>query len=165
LRRVDRAKEESAMAALVVKSSAFEHEQRIPAKYTCDGQDISPPLEWSAGPEGTKGYALIADDPDAPGGTWTHWVAWNIRGTGVGEGAAPDGKLKDGTCQGKNSWGRTGYGGPCPPSGTHRYYFRVFALDRALELPERTDAKALTKAIEGRVLARGQLMGRYSRGG
>lgn len=153
------------MPALVVKSSIFEQEGRIPPKYTCDGEDISPPISWSGAPAGTKSYALIADDPDAPGGTWTHWVAWNIRGDGLAAAIAKDKQLADGMCQGKNSWGKAGYGGPCPPSGTHRYFFKVYALDTTLELPDRTDAKSLTAAMKGHVLAQGELMGKYSRGG
>jgi hypothetical protein len=152
------------VAALVVRSPAFEHGARIPARYTCDGEDVSPPLEWSGAPEGTRSYALIVEDPDAPGGTWTHWVAWNVRATALAAATAKDPELQSGVRQGRNSWGRAGWGGPCPPSGTHRYVFRVHALDSALELPDRTDAQALRGAMRGRVLAEGELLGTYSRG-
>ena len=147
------------------KSSAFQHGQPIPATYTCDGRNVSPPLEWDAGPIGTASYALIMDDPDAPGGTWVHWVAWNIIATRLADEAsdqvtsAPVGTLRHGT----NSWDRIGYGGPCPPSGTHRYFFKVYGLDLELALEPDTTKAALLVAIEGHTLARGELMGTYTR--
>ena len=151
--------------SLRLRSSAFAQGQPIPAKYTCDGRNISPPLEWDAGPIGTASYALIMDDPDAPGGTWVHWVAWNITSTSLPEEAsdqvtsAPLGTLRHGT----NSWDRIGYGGPCPPSGTHRYFFRVYALNVELALGPETTKAAILVAIEGHTLARGELMGTYTR--
>ena len=105
------------------------------------------------------------DDPDAPVGTWVHWVLWNRGDPSLPEALPTDATLPDGTRQGRNSWGRSGYGGPCPPSGTHRYFFRVYALDTVLDLPDATDADALRRAMEGHVLAEGVLMGRYARGG
>jgi Raf kinase inhibitor-like YbhB/YbcL family protein len=150
-------------ATLRVTSTAFEHEGAIPARFTCDGEDASPPLSWSPGPDGTVSYALIVEDPDAPGGTWVHWVAWNLVEPRLREGVAPEDVLADGTRQGRNSWKRTGYGGPCPPSGTHRYWFRVLALDKTLELPASSDAAALKAATRGHVLARGELLGLYTR--
>lgn len=149
------------MSTLEVKCAAFEHEARIPAKYTCDGDDVSPPLSWSAGPDRTASYALIVDDPDAPGGTWVHWVAWSLPGTALEEALPAD--ADDGPRQGMNSWGRVGYGGPCPPSGTHRYFFKLYALDTTLDLPESTDKDALVDAMQGRVLAIGEIVGLYSR--
>lgn len=148
-----------------VSSSAFEEGGMIPSKYTCDGQDISPPLKWEGIPEGTKSMALIADDPDAPMGTWVHWVVWNIPPDvkELPESVSPDPQLPDGSRQGITDFGRPGYGGPCPPSGLHRYYFKICALDTILDLPNRAKKADLLKATEGHVLAKGQLMGRYSR--
>jgi Raf kinase inhibitor-like YbhB/YbcL family protein len=144
-----------------VTSTAFENEQPIPSKYTCDGDDISPPLAWTAGPEGTAAYALIMDDPDAPRGTWVHWVAWNIHARSLPE-SVPPGESAS-LSQGQNSWPKPGYGGPCPPSGTHRYYFKIYALDGNLDLGPETDKDALISAMQGHVLARAELMGTYAR--
>jgi Raf kinase inhibitor-like YbhB/YbcL family protein len=146
-----------------ITTSAFDRGAKIPAKYTCDGDDASPPLAWTAGPEGTACYALIMDDPDAPGGTWVHWVAWNIGATRLAEALPKKERLPDGTIQGKNSWGKHGYGGPCPPSGEHRYFFKLYALDRQLELDASADKSALLAALKGHVLAEGQLLGVYAR--
>ena len=148
---------------LRVHSPAFERGGPIPVRCTCDGDDASPPLEWSPGPDGTISYALIVEDPDAPRGAWVHWVAWNLVEPRLREGLPPDGVLPDGACQGRNSWRRSGYGGPCPPAGSHRYSFGVHALDTALDLPPDTDAAGLRAAMQGHVLARGELMGRYAR--
>jgi Raf kinase inhibitor-like YbhB/YbcL family protein len=152
--------------SLVVTSPAFEKEGSIPARYTCDGEDVSPPLEWTGGPMGTESYALIMDDPDAPGGTWVHWVAWNIKGTKLPEDAGNEAMADtplEHVRHGTNSWDRIGYGGPCPPSGTHRYYFKVYALDRELGLGPEATKQALVAAIEGHTLDRGELMGTYAR--
>ena len=137
----------------------------IPSTYTCDGKDISPPLKWEGVPEATKSIALISDDPDAPMGTWVHWVMWNIPADaqGLPENVPPDPQLPDGSRQGITDFGRSGYGGPCPPSGTHRYYFKLYALDTMLELPTSARKGDLLKAVENHVIAEGQLMGRYSR--
>jgi hypothetical protein len=162
-RHEDGVKKDSDVPKLAVTSSAFAHEGSIPARFTCDGDDASPPLAWSGAPAAAKSYALIMDDPDAPAGTWVHWVAWNIAGTELAEGVAKDASLASGARQGQNSWSRTGYGGPCPPSGIHRYFFKVYALDRQLDLAPKTDAKALTAAMSGHIVAQGELMGRYSR--
>ena len=115
------------MGIMEIKSPAFSEGQAIPSKYTCDGKDVSPPITWSETPRGTKSLALIADDPDAPMGTWVHWVIYNLPpGTRqLPEELPTDGRLPDGTIQGKTDFGRAGYGGPCPPSGTHRYFFRL----------------------------------------
>lgn len=140
-------------------SSAFEPEQAIPEKYTCDGDNVSPPLQLADVPEAARALALVMDDPDAPVGTWDHWVAYNIPVlTEIPEGATAD----LGTA-GRNSWGSAGYGGPCPPGGTHRYFFRLYALDAELELRAGLSKEALYAAIEGHVLAEAELMGTYSR--
>jgi Raf kinase inhibitor-like YbhB/YbcL family protein len=137
----------------------------IPARYTCDVQDISPPLQWQGIPEETESIALISDDPDAPMGTWVHWVMWNIPAdkTGLPESVPPDPQLPDGSCQGISDFRRPGYGGPCPPSGTHRYYFKVYALDTKLDLPRQSLKPDLVQAMKGHILAQGELMGTYKR--
>ncbi len=149
----------------VLTSPAFDHGKPIPRKYTCKGKDISPPLEWKNPPEGTRSFALIVDDPDAPMGTWDHWVLYNIPAEkrSLPEGMPTDSKLPDGSRNGKNSWHRLGYGGPCPPSGTHRYFFRLYALDTTLDLPSGAGKKEVLRAMEGHVLAQAELMGTYSK--
>ncbi|MDH7599598.1 MAG: YbhB/YbcL family Raf kinase inhibitor-like protein [Sedimentisphaerales bacterium] len=153
------------MEQMKVTSTAFADGGIIPSKYTCDGQDISPPLQWEGVPSGARSIAIISNDPDAPVGTWVHWVIWNIppTATGLPEALPRDPKLPDGARQGINDFGRPGYGGPCPPSGTHRYYFKVYALDTLLDLPTTARKPDLLKAMQGHVLAEGMLMGRYSR--
>ncbi len=150
---------------ITVRSAAFQEGGMIPAKYTCDGDDISPPLEWTGIPQGTKSLALISDDPDAPVGTWVHWVMWSIPPdvSGLAEDIPPDSQLSDGSRQGISDFRRPGYGGPCPPSGVHRYYFKIYALDTMLDLPSSTRKADLVKAMKGHILAQGQLMGKYSR--
>jgi len=151
--------------AITVISSAFNEGGMIPSKYTCDGADVSPALAWDGIPEGTKSIALISDDPDAPVGTWVHWVLWNLPpdAKGLPEQVPTDPELPDRARQGINDFGRAGYGGPCPPGGTHRYYFKVYALDTMLNLPSGTRKANLVAAMDGHVLAQGQLMGKYSR--
>ncbi len=146
-------------------SSAFGEGEMIPSKYTCDGPDISPPLEWTEAPEGVQSFALISDDPDAPVGTWVHWVIYDIpcNVNKLPENVPKTGTLENGARQGRNDFGRTGYGGPCPPGGTHRYYFKLFALNRKLNLKPCITKKELLKAMEGHILAEAQLMGRYKR--
>ena len=153
------------MAEIKVTSSAFAEGAMIPVKYTGDGADVSPPLSWSGAPEGTKSFALISDDPDAPVGTWVHWVLFNIPPdvTELPENVPADEKLASGAVHGKNDFRRLGYGGPMPPSGTHRYYFKLYALDALLELAHGAAKADLLRAIEGHILAQGQLMGKYSR--
>ena len=148
-----------------VTSSAFTQGGMIPVLYTCDGRDISPPLSWTAGPAGTQSYAIIADDPDAPMGIWVHWVAYNIPAsiTTLPENVAKDKQLGDGTLQGINDFKDFGYGGPCPPCGTHRYFFKVYALDTVLKAGPGLTKKKLLREIEGHTLAQGELMGSYSR--
>jgi Raf kinase inhibitor-like YbhB/YbcL family protein len=148
-----------------VSSAAFEEGGMIPVKYTCDEEDISPPLAWDSIPEGTKTLALICDDPDAPMGTWVHWVLFNLPGdiSELPENIPPERELESGAKQGTNDFGRIGYGGPCPPGGTHRYYFKLYALDAELDLEAGARKPHLLEAMEGHILAEGQLMGRYSR--
>lgn len=148
-----------------ITSSAFEEGGLIPPKYTCDGADISPPLQWDAVPEGTKSIALISDDPDAPVGTWVHWVLYNLPPDTkeLAENIPPDESLPNGSKQGITDFRRIGYGGPCPPSGTHRYLFKIYALDTMLDLPPRAGKSDLVGAMEGHILAQGQLMGKYKR--
>lgn len=141
-------------------SAAFTEGAGIPKKYSCDGSSVSPPLKWSGAPAQTASFALIVDDPDAPVGTFTHWVAFDIPSmqTEIPEGAKTAGKA------GRNSAGRNGYTGPCPPSGTHRYIFTVYALDvSALNLNEGASRDQVSNAMKGYIVAEGKLMGRYSR--
>lgn len=151
--------------AIKVMSSVFEEGGMIPRKYTCDGADVSPPLAWTGVPEAAKSLALISDDPDAPMGTWVHWVLYDLPANikELPEAVPPDKELRTGAKQGRNDFRRIGYGGPCPPGGTHRYYFKLYALDTVLNLPSGATKAELLKAMEGRVLAQGQLMGKYKR--
>jgi Raf kinase inhibitor-like YbhB/YbcL family protein len=146
-------------ASMKVTSSAFQEGGSIPSKFTCDGGDTSPPLQIADIPSGAKSLVLIADDPDAPSGLFTHWAVWNIspQTSSIVEGSAPKG------VQGANDFGKSGYGGPCPPSGTHRYYFKVFALDRELDLRSGAKRSQLDAAMKGHVIAQGELIGRYAR--
>ncbi len=148
-----------------ITSTAFNDGEMIPAKYTCDEDDISPQLQWTNIPGGTQSIAIINDDPDAPMGTWVHWVIYNIPPdvTGLQENFPNDETLSDGTRQGITDFGKTGYGGPCPPSGTHRYYFKIYALDTMLDSVVLLDKKSLLEMMEGHIMAQGQLMGRYKR--
>jgi Raf kinase inhibitor-like YbhB/YbcL family protein len=148
-----------------LNSLAFTDGTMIPSRYTCDGQNVSPPLEWTNTPTGTKSFALISDDPDAPSGTWVHWVIFNIPAneTKLDENIRPEKELKNGIRQGNNTWPGIGYGGPCPPSGTHRYYFKLYALDAMLDLKPGATKSQLLKAMEGHVLAEARLIGKYKR--
>ncbi|MFA5422527.1 MAG: YbhB/YbcL family Raf kinase inhibitor-like protein [Phycisphaerae bacterium] len=146
-------------------STAFENGAMIPPIYTCDGDDISPPLKWDSVPDGTQSIALIADDPDAPKGTWVHWVLYNLPPdkTQLQENFPDDETLEDRTRQGVTDFGKTGYGGPCPPSGTHRYYFKIYALNTMIDTTKLLDKKTLLEKMEGHILAQGELMGKYKR--
>lgn len=146
--------------AFAISSPSFAHGQPIPVQFTADGANISPRLDISEPPPGTTSFALIVDDPDAPMGTWVHWVVWNIPADCR---QIPEGGLPAGAVGGRNSWGRNGYGGPSPPSGTHRYFFKLYAVDGQLQLPKSTDKAGLIEALEGKVLGRAQLMGTYRR--
>jgi Raf kinase inhibitor-like YbhB/YbcL family protein len=146
------------MEKLAITSSVFKNKGVIPAKYTCDGEDVNPPLSVEGVPEGTESLVLIVDDPDAPMGTWDHWVVWDIPPTKkIEENSVP------GT-EGLNDFGKHSYGGPCPPSGTHRYFFKVYALDTKLGLPSNSRKRNVEKAMEGHILAKGEIIGLYSRG-
>ena len=144
---------------------AFTEGAAIPAVYTCEGRDVSPPLAWTEPPPGTKSFVLISDDPDAPGKTWVHWVVYDLPAAerGLPEAYPPDDERPDGTRQGMTDFGRTGYGGPCPPSGTHRYYFKLYALDAPLGLPAGVAKPQVEAAMRGHVLAQAALMGTYRR--
>ena len=146
-------------AKMKITSSAFQQGANIPSKFSCDGANTNPPLQISDVPPEAKSLVLIVDDPDAPSGLFTHWAVWNIppQTNTIAEGSTPKG------VQGTNDFGRSGYGGPCPPSGTHRYYFKIFALDRELDLPFGAKRSQLDAAMKGHVIAQGELMGRYSR--
>lgn len=148
-----------------VTSTAFAQGESIPGKYTCDGEDISPPLAWGDPPQDTQSFALIADDPDAPMGTWVHWVLYNLsaEARAMPEAVPPEADLPDGSRHGQNSWGRLDYGGPCPPSGTHRYFFKLYALDTVLDLASGASKEQLLQAMEGHILAQTELMGVYAR--
>jgi len=150
--------------AITVTSSAFKEGEQIPAKYTCDGRGISPPLNWQQ-PQDVKSFALISDDPDAPAGIWVHWVMWNIPADAneLAENIQPVKELPDGSRQGVNDSREYGYGGPCPPRGVHRYYFKIYALDTMLDLPDETTKQKLLDAMKGHILAEGSLMGKYQR--
>ena len=145
------------MKELVITSPAFENNELIPSKYTCDGTDVNPPLTIANIPETTKTLILIVEDPDAPSGLWIHWVAWNIPPTpSIKEDSVP------GT-EGLNTNRKHAYHGPCPPSGTHRYFFKVYALDIKLDLGKNSGKKDVEKAMQGHILAKGELMGLYRR--
>jgi Raf kinase inhibitor-like YbhB/YbcL family protein len=160
------APEEKGVPAMQLTSSAFPEGGTVPKEYTGDGADRSPPLKWSGAPANTKSFALIADDPDAPRGTWVHWVLFNLplATTELPEGAPPEKTLPTGAKQGKNDFGNIGYGGPAPPRGKpHRYYFKLYALDTTLNLPEGATKPQVEGAMKGHILAEGQLMGKYGR--
>jgi Raf kinase inhibitor-like YbhB/YbcL family protein len=151
---------------LELTSTAFQPGTTIPKKYTGDGADRSPPLAWSEPPSGTKSLALVCDDPDAPRGTWVHWVLFDLPGhtRELEEGVPTTGALGDGAKQGKNDFGNVGYGGPAPPRGKpHRYFFKLYALDVAVDLPAGANKAQFLDAMKGHVLAEGQLMGTYGR--
>lgn len=142
---------------LTISSPVFKHEGSIPSRYTCEGDDINPPLDISGIPEEAKCLALVVDDPDAPRGTWVHWTVWNIPVTH---------HLKENTVHGTEGWNdfrRHAWGGPCPPSGTHRYFFKVYALDSLLDLPGGSKKEDLEKAMSGHILAFGEIVGLYKK--
>lgn len=150
---------------LKLTSTAFKEGEAIPRGYTCDGANVSPPLEWTGMPKSAKTIAIIAEDPDAPSGTFTHWVLYNLPAEGLGliENTPPTETLKGGGAQGKNDFEKIGYGGPCPPSGTHRYFFKVYALDSELPLKPGATKAEVEQAMAGRIVGQAQLMGTYSR--
>lgn len=143
-----------------IRSPEFEQGGVIPAEFTCDGANVRPPLAIENLPDGAASVAIIMDDPDAPTGTWVHWTVWNLP---AAEGPVPGDILPAGAVEGRTSFGGDGYGGPCPPSGRHRYFFKAFALDVALDIPAGSDAEALMRAMEGHVLDKAGLIGTYAR--
>ena len=162
---VPREEAKGAKMAIEVRSSAFEDGDPVPTRYTCDDLDVSPPLSWGSVPDGTQRLALIADDPDAPRGTFVHWVVYNLPPDtrGLPEDVPNQQILPSGAAQGVNGAGSVGYMGPCPPSGTHRYFFKVYALDTQLGLGAGASNEEVLDAMEGHVLGEGQLMGTYRR--
>jgi len=143
-----------------IKSPSFENKDDIPSKHTCDGEDINPSLEITGVPERAESLVLIVDDPDAPAGTWDHWVVWNINPSveKIEEGSVPEGAV-----EGMNDFGKKPYGGPCPPSGTHNYYFKLYALDANLELDSSAKKEEVESKMKDHILERAELIGRYSR--
>lgn len=143
-----------------ITSPAFKNNEFIPPQYTCDGQDVNPPLAISEVPENAQSLVLIMDDPDAPAGTWVHWTVWNIdpKTTEIAENSVPPGAI-----EGMTDFGRSGYGGPCPPSGSHRYFFKLYALDIKLELSPEAKKEEVEKAMENHILAKAELIGLYQR--
>jgi len=159
-------KEEKIAMPIQLTSSDFAEGRPIPEKYTCDGADISPPLKWTNIPQGAKSLALVCDDPDAPAGTWVHWVLYELPPavTEMPEGVPTTETIFNGAKQGVNDFKRIGYGGLCPPrGGPHRYFFKLYALDAELQLKAKATKKDLLRAMEGHILAEGQLMGTYKR--
>jgi Raf kinase inhibitor-like YbhB/YbcL family protein len=153
-------KEGMVMAKLSINSPAFQHNGDIPVRYTCDGDDINPPLAFENVPQGTQSLVLIIDDPDAPMGTWVHWVVWNID-PGIGE--IKEDSVPAGASQGMNDFRKLEYGGPCPPSGTHRYFFKLYALDSTLDLASKAKKADVEKAMKGHVIEESQIIGLYRR--
>ena len=155
---------------LTISSTAFAHQEAIPKKHTCEGEDVSPDLHWEGVPANARSLALVVDDPDAPDPanprtTWVHWVLYNIppAATGLPEAVKPE-DLPAGTREGTNDWHRTGWGGPCPPIGRHRYFHKLFALDVVLDDLASPTKQALEVAMQGHVVARGELIGTYQKG-
>ena len=150
---------------IIVKSDSFSDGGMIPAKYTCDGANISPQLSWDNAPKGTKSFVLICEDPDAPMGTFTHWILYDIPADvhELLENLPKDKILPNGAKQGIADFKKIGYGGPCPPNGTHRYYFKLYALDTLLNLEPGLKKEDILKAMNGHILAQGQIMGKYTR--
>ena len=152
--------EADTMSSLQISSPAFKHHGHIPPKYTCDGADVNPPLTIENVPSGAKSLALIVDDPDAPRSTWVHWVMWNITSDihAIEENTVPAG-----AAEGVNDFRKRNYGGPCPPSGTHRYFFKLYALDSSLTLNTNTTKTDLERAMKGHILAQSEIIGLYTR--
>ena len=153
------------MSGMKLTSTAFKEGEPIPRAYTCDGPNVSPALEWSGVPKSAKTLTIICDDPDAPSGTWVHWVLYNLPAENIGlvENTPATESLRAGGFQGKNDFEKIGYGGPCPPSGTHHYFFKTYALDVELPLKAGATKAELEKAMEGHIVGQAQLMGTYRR--
>jgi Raf kinase inhibitor-like YbhB/YbcL family protein len=162
-----RSPEIAAPKTMTLESSAFSADGLIPSKYTCDGENVSPALRWDEPPDGTQRFVLIADDPDAPGKTFVHWVLYDLPADirELPEAVPPDPILLSGGVQGKSDFDRYGYGGPCPPRGTHRYVFKLYAIDTVLDLPPGASKADVIEAMQGHVLAGAELVGKYRREG
>jgi len=156
---------EEARGRIEVHSAAFSEGEAIPSDFTCDGADMSPPVEWSSVPSGTKSIAILMEDPDAPSGDWTHWLAYDLPPslTQLPAGVPMSKKIPSGGIQGRTDFGKTGYSGPCPPRGIHRYFFRIYALDAMLGLKPEASKQELSQAMQGHILAQGHLTGIYER--
>jgi Raf kinase inhibitor-like YbhB/YbcL family protein len=156
---------EGAEGTIEVRSTAFAEGDRIPSDFTCEGADMSPPIEWANIPSGTKSIAIFVEDPDAPSGNWSHWLAYDLPPSmrQLPPGIPASQGLPAGGIQGRTDFGNAGYSGPCPPQGTHRYFFRVYALDTLLGLKPGATKQELLRAMQGHILAQGQLMGTYDR--
>ncbi|HET7212259.1 MAG TPA: YbhB/YbcL family Raf kinase inhibitor-like protein [Terriglobia bacterium] len=155
-----------ARSSFHLESAAFKEGAFIPARFSCQGENVSPPLAWSGPPSGARSFALIVEDPDAPAGTWTHWVAYNLpaQSRAMAENTPEQGELANGGLQGTSSFGSVGYGGPCPPPGkAHRYFFRLYALDTLLDLKAGANSPDVLAAMQGHVMGEAQLMGRFKR--
>jgi Raf kinase inhibitor-like YbhB/YbcL family protein len=148
------------MTKVQIQSDSFENNKMMPAKFTCDSSNISPGLSFSGIPDGSKSLVLIMDDPDAPGGTWIHWTVWNIDPSVT---KIPENSVPGGSVEGKTDFGKPGYGGPCPPSGTHRYFFKLYALDTVLDLDASAAANDIEKAMKGHTIDSAELIGLYKR--
>lgn len=160
------AQDKGGTMSMQISSSAFSLGETIPKKFTCDGADTSPKLIWSAPPEKTQSFALIMDDPDAPAGTWVHWVIFDLPADGreLAEGVPKQEQLSNGARQGRNDFGRIGHGGPCPPPGKpHRYFFKLYALDAKLNLKAGATKADVERAMKGHILAQAELIGKYGR--
>jgi Raf kinase inhibitor-like YbhB/YbcL family protein len=159
-------RDDSTTRRFALASAAFRDGERVPVRHTCDGEDLSPSLAWTGVPVETRSFALICDDPDAPRGTWVHWLIWNLPAdtAELKEGVPPTPELKSGARQGLNDGSKVGYGGPCPPPGKpHRYFFRLYALDTMLNLPTGVRRAELDAAIGGHILSQAAVMGTYER--
>lgn len=150
---------------LTISSSAFKQNEDIPSRYTCDGENVSPPLQWAGASQGTQSFALINDDPDAVTGNWVHWIIYNIPSnqTSLMENIPTEASLPNGMVQGMTDFNRSGYGGPAPPSGKHRYFFKLYALDTLLDVSGKVTKDVLEKAMKNHILDQAQLIGLYSR--
>lgn len=148
------------MSKVSLTSSVFKHEENIPKKFTCQGENINPELNIENVPEETKSIVLIMDDPDAPVGTWDHWIIWNIEPNTT---KIPENSIPENSVVGKNGWGRNDYGGPCPPSGTHRYFFKLYCLNKKLDLSKDSKKKDVEKAMKGNIVSETVLMGKYKK--
>lgn len=165
-RNSDQSKPGAGKMTISISSSAFQNGADIPRKFTCDGADVSPDLSWTDPPAGTQSFALIADDPDAPVGTWTHWVLFDLPASTrqLSENVSKVDELPGGGRQGRNDFKRIGYGGPCPPPGKpHRYFFKLYAVGRKLELKAGASKQEVEQALQGHTLAKAELMGKYKR--